>query len=93
MNNLPKIYQGKNTYRKNNKEMCVVEEVDEVNNNVEETLRSIHTGLGPYNTRVLIKTEDRVYDTKIISKGNNEVLTESNNLIPIKNIIDIKIKK
>ena len=62
-------------------------------NNVEETLRSIHTGLGDYNTRVLIETEDNVYDTKIISKGNKEILTENNKLIPINKIVDIKIKK
>ncbi len=92
MNSLPNIYQSTNrSYKRNNKEMCIVEE--QINNNVEDTLRSIHTGLGDYNTRVLIETEDNVYDTKIISKGNKEILTENNKLIPINKIVDIKIKK
>ena len=94
MNNLPHIYQGNNrSYKRNNKEMCIVEEQEEINNNVEDTLRSIQTGIGEYNTRVLIRTDDREYDTRIISKGNKEVLTENNKLIPINKIVDIKIKK
>ena len=94
MNNLPKIYQSLNrSYIKNNKDMCIVEEQETINNNIEDTLRNVHTGLGIYNTRVLIKTNDRSYDTKIISKGNKDILTENNNLIPIKDIVDIKIKK
>ena len=94
MAKLPNVYQAviKNKIE-NNKEMCIVEEKLEEQQEVEEVLKKIRTGLGPYNTKVEIETKDNVYITTIISKGKREVITEDNHLIPIRDITQIKIKK
>ncbi len=95
MRNLPHVYQShisKNI--RNNKEMCYVEEKEESERtDVVSTLKKIRTGLGIYNTKVVIKTKDMELDTKIISKGKREIITEDNRLIPIKDIIELQIKK
>ena len=41
---------------------------------------------------VNIKTKSRDFDTTIIGKMNNNLITIDNNLIPIKDIVDIKEK-
>jgi len=98
VNKLPKIY--KNEIKKkinNNKEMCYVEERTsnfQDRKEVENTLKNVFAGLGkPYNTKVIIKTKDKEYDTSLISKNKEEVITLENKIIKIEEIEEITIKK
>lgn len=97
MNKLPNLYKNKfNKKINNNKEICYVEEISNYNklSNIENTLRNVQTGLGSdYNTRVIIETNDKVYDTTLVYKTKNEVITEENNIININDIKNIEIKK
>ena len=45
-----------------------------------------------FNIRVIIKTKSKVYDTKIISRNNNNLLTVDDDVIPIKEISELIIK-
>ena len=98
MKKLPKIYQNEiNIKKKNNKEMCIVEEVSEVKpskEKIEDMLKNVYAGLGnKYNTRVIIETDNNVYDTSLIFKGKNELITKENAVIKVKDIRKITIKK
>lgn len=93
MNKLPKIYHT-NIDKKlnNNKEMCVVEEVR--NNSISDTLNKVYAGLGnKYNTNVIIETGDKKYDTSLIYKSNKELITKENEMIDVRDIRNITIKK
>lgn len=100
MKKLPKIYQNNiNKKIKNNKEVCYLKE--EVvkqqpviqSNDVEEQLSRIFNGIGhSYNIPIIIKTSDKVYETSLIAKTSNNVITLDNDLIPIKDIINIEFK-
>ena len=95
---LPKIYQNDiNKKISNNKVMCYVEEVEDININkekVEDTLSHVFAGLGHvYNTRVIIETKDKTYDTSLISKNKKELITIDNDVIKIDDIKKIKIVK
>ena len=58
-----------------------------------DVLKEIFNGSGfAFNKDVLITTKDRIYDTSLISKNNNYVLTIDNDKINIGDIIDIMIK-
>ncbi len=46
-----------------------------------------------YDIDLVIVTEDDVIETKIIGKNNNNLITVNNTLIPVKDILDISIKK
>ena len=65
-------------------------------NNLKEItniLDKIFNGLGySYNIPLEIKTSDKIYNTSLIAKTNNNVITIDNEIIPINNIIDITIK-
>ena len=90
MEKIPKLYQNKfDKVINNNKHMCVVEEY----NNVRESLKNIYAGLGRYNPKVIIETIDKVYDTSLIYKSNDMIITKENTIIPIKEIKRITIKK
>ena len=91
MEKIPKLYQNKfDKIINNNKNMCIVEESNE---NIQDTLKNIYTGLGKYNTKVQIETYSNVYDTSIIYKSNDMIITKENNIIPVKDIKRITIKK
>jgi len=94
MKKLPKIYHSSiNKKINNNKEMCVVEEKSN-SEKVEDVLKKVYVGLGrKYNTKVLIETKDKTYFTTLISKSNEEIITEENKIIKIKDIRNITIKK
>lgn len=90
MEKIPKLYQNKfDKVINNNKNMCVVEEY----NNVRESLKNIYAGLGRYNPKVIIETIDKVYDTSLIYKSNDMIITKENTIIPVKEIKRITIKK
>ncbi len=98
MKKLPKIYQNEiNINRKNNKDMCVVEEIESIRNsgqNVEDVLKKVYAGLGSkYNTKVIIETNNNVYDTSLIFKSKDELITKENAIIKVKDIKKITIKK
>ena len=62
-------------------------------NNKYDVLKEIFNGNGfAFNKDVLITTKDKIYDTSLISKNNNYVLTIDNDKININDIIDITIK-
>ena len=64
-----------------------------INHNKYDTLKEIFNGNGfAFNKDVLITTKDKIYDTSLISKNSNYVLTIDNDMINIKDIIDITIK-
>ena len=45
-----------------------------------------------FNIGVIIKTKDKVYDTKIMSRNKSSVLTINDEIIPIKDIHSLIIK-
>ena len=45
-----------------------------------------------FNIGVIIKTKDNVYDTKIMSRNRNNILTVNDEVIPIKDIYSLIIK-
>ena len=45
-----------------------------------------------FNIGVIIKTKDREYDTKIMSRNKSSILTINDEIIPIKDIYSLTIK-
>ena len=102
MKKLPKIYQAEfNKNITNNKKVCYLKEETENDisnrtNNVSiiTKIDEIFSGLGySYNIPLIIKTKDQKYETSLIAKTNNNVVTLENEIIPISEIIDIQQKK
>ena len=96
MNKLPRIYHtNANKIVGNNKKMCVVEDISntESSEDVQKVLSKVYAGLGKYNTKVIIETHHNVYDTSLIYKGRNELITKDNVIIKVDDIKKITIKK
>lgn len=100
MKKLPKVYQNNITKTiKNNKTVCHLkdEESTETLENKEsltDTLSEIFSGVGySYNIPVLITTKTKTYDTSLVAKTSNNIITLDNEIIPINSIISLKIKK
>lgn len=97
MKKLPKLY--KNNFSKpmkNNKEICYLnrEEPLEDKKTVEESLSELFSGMGySYNIPVSIMTKNKTYNTSIVTRTKQAVLTLENDLIPLKDILDIKIQE
>ena len=75
--------------------MCVVEEINtrRSNQDVREVLKHVYAGLGnKYNTKVRIETNDNVYETSLIYKSKDELITKENALIRVEDIKNITIK-
>ena len=91
MKKLPKIYQNKiDKNIHNNKEMDYVKKS---NKNIKEILNIIFIGEGySYNKEVIIETNNKVYDTYIITRTKNNIVTLEDKIININDIKDIKIK-
>ncbi len=99
MKKLPKIYQNEiNKSIKNNKtvyrfknEDSAHRTIQETNNTITETLAEIFNGIGySYNIPVNIKTKDKTYETTLVAKTSNNVVTIDNEIIPIKDIISLQ---
>ncbi len=91
MEKTPKLYQNKfDKIINNNRNMCVVEENNE---DVRDVLKYVYAGLGKYNTKVEIETYSNVYNTSLIYKSKDMVITKENNIIPVNEIKRITIKK
>ena len=101
MKKLPKIYQGEiNKKIKNNKEFCHLETKTIENKTYknkkpnEEIIDEIFSGIGySYNIPVIIETKNKVYNTSLIAKTKNNLITLDNEIIPISEIIIIKKQK
>lgn len=100
MKKLPKVYKNnidKNI--RNNKSLCYVKEentknVQVSNNLISEQLETIFSGNGySYNIPVTIKTKDNIYNTSLITKTNNYIVTLDNDLIRMDDITSILINK
>lgn len=96
MKKLPKVYQHEfNKKINNNKEVCFLREepgkIIEPSTTINETITEIFSGIGySYNIPVIIKTTNKVYETNLISKTKNNLITLDNEVIPIEEIISIK---
>lgn len=93
---LPKIYQNEiNKHINNNKKIHKINNKDiECNYLVKDVLDSIFNTKGyVFNKEVIIKTNDNLYDTYIVSKNNNYLLTIDNDKIDIDDILYMKRKK
>ena len=78
MKKLPKIYQN-NIDKKinNNKEVDYVKKVD-----IKNILNEIFNGRGySYNKEVIIETSNKVYDTYIITRTKNNIVTLEDEII------------
>lgn len=98
MKKLPKIYQ--NDLKKiinNNKKVCYLDtevKQQDPQKNIIETLDSIFSGIGySYNIPVIITTKDNIYNTSIITKTKNNIVTLDNDIIPISEILNLEIDK
>lgn len=99
MKKLPKIYQNDITRCiNNNKKVCYLKDEEQIEEeqptNLDETLNEIFNGIGnSYNIPVEIITKNRKYQTSLISKTDNYIITLDNEIISLSDIVDIKIKK
>ena len=95
MKKLPNISQRSIIKKINtNKEMCIVEESNKYSeDDITGILNDVYAGLGEYNTRVIIETENKTFDTTLIYKDSKKIITEDNTLIKIDDIKKIIIKQ
>ena len=93
---LPHVFRGSVDHKINNKSISYIKEntiirldtadiIDKINKLFKST-RYI------FNIGVIIKTKNKVYDTKIMSRNSNSLLTVDDEVIPIKDIYDLIIK-
>ncbi len=102
MKKLPKVYQNEISKKiTNNKTVCYLKEEKEglrnsesSNTTVLDQLNTIFNGIGySYNIPVIIKTSSKVYETSLVAKTKNNIVTLDNEIIPISDILEIIIKK
>jgi hypothetical protein len=94
MKKLPELYKNKISLPSNNKKYCYVEENNYVDNNkkIEDKIKLILNNPNYLNNiPVLIKTKNKEYTTSIVSRVNNNLLTLSNEVIPVNDIVSIEI--
>lgn len=99
MKKLPKIYQNNiNKTIKNNKNVCYLKDdvplpQKENTQSIETIIDKIFSGVGySYNIPVLIETPTKVYDTSLVAKTSNNIITLDNEIIPLTSITALKIK-
>lgn len=99
MKKLPKIYQNEITKKiNNNKTVCYLKEepLDPYTGipTILEKIEQVFSGYGySYNIPVTIKTTSKTYNTSLIAKTGNNIITLDNDIIPISEIIDFQITK
>ena len=94
MKKLPKVYKNEiNKIINNNKDKCLVTTENKVikKENINEiSLDEIFNGIGySYNIPLNIKTKNKEYNTSLVAKTNNNVITIDNDIIPINEIITL----
>ena len=95
MGKLPKIYQNSINKKFNNNKIVsyVKDEIINNNSSVSDILDNIFNGIGhSYNIRVIINTRSKEYDTSIIYRTNDSIVTIDNDVINISEIKSIVIK-
>ena len=93
MKKIPKLYKvDNNKIKDNNQRHCNIVKEEKINIKIQ--LDEIFSGVVyPYNISVEIITIDKKYETSIIARTKDHILTREDNIIPIKEIISIKKKK
>ena len=94
MKKLPELYKNKISLPSNNKKYCYVEENKKIDRDdtIENKIKLILNNPNYLNNiPLLIKTKDKEYKTSIVAKVNNNILTLSNEVIPVSEIINIEI--
>ncbi len=95
MKKLPKLYKNEITKNiSNNKKYCYLqnENVKE-DKTITEKIENIFNGIGySYNIPVTIKTKDKEYNTSLVSKTKNNLVTLDNEIIKIEDILSLEIK-
>ena len=91
MKKLPELYKNTNCKpRDNNRQVYYPTEQKKEKSKIEKELTSIFETLGyAYNIPVKIITKDKVYHTSLVTKTKENILTIDNEIIAIKDIIDI----
>lgn len=96
MKKLSKIYHNENIhYKNNNTEYCIFKNTPSIpeDHSIKEKINNIFRRLEPsYNIPVIIKTKDKLYDTFLISRTRDNIITKDNEIIPIRNILLLKEK-
>ena len=96
MKKLPEIYKNNFTKKiKNNREVCYLRNEDVIstvsNISIEEEINNIFSGIGySYNIPVEIVTNKKVYNTSLVAKARENVVTLDNEIIAIGDIKSIK---
>ena len=93
MKKLPDIYKNNiNKVINNNKKVCYLTKEEPIS--ILNKINSLFKGYGySYNIPVTIKTPNNIYHTSIIAKSTNNIITLDNDIIPLKDIIDLEINK
>lgn len=94
MKKLPEIYKNNITKAiKNNKEICHLKNIEEKSSNLEikDILDDVFNGIGySYNIPLIINTYNKTYQTSLVAKTKENIVTLDNEIIAIKDIISIK---
>lgn len=97
--NLPRVYQNRNVGNINNDQEFFYsanpskEKTNIKNVNLDSKINNLFkSNKYIYKISVNIKTKTSDFDTVVIGKTNNNLITLDNTLIPIKDIIDINEK-
>ena len=91
MKKLPKIYRSEEWSPKdNNQKYCSVDN-QKKSHNIGDDLDSIFNSFSNlYREKLEIVTKDKTYHTYLVSRTKNYVMTMDKEIIPIKEIIEIK---
>lgn len=94
MKKLPKLYKNEiNKNISNNKKYCYLENESIKEENINDKLENIFNGIGySYNIPVSIKTKTKEYNTSLVSKTKNNIITLDNDVIKIDEIISLELK-
>ena len=92
MKKLPKIYHEQiNKKIKNNKEIAYVSKEDiteeKKEESIDDVLNKVFNGIGySFNIPLRIETYNKVYETSLIAKSNNYLITFDNDTIPLSEV-------
>ncbi len=92
MSKLPKLYKNQESNPiDHNCKIYYIKEEENNTESIEEVLQNIFNGYShPYTQKVLIKTQNKSYETYLVSKTKQNLLTLDNEIIPLKDIIFMK---
>lgn len=96
--NLPNVFQNKNIEIKNTpQELFYGNQIirkNTINKDIKATIKNLFQSKNyVYKLDVSIETANKTFDTSIVGQTNNHLITIDNELVPIKDILDIYEKK